>query len=152
MVTMPPRAVFGARTGDERTCPSSTTTLNSCGGSHCVIEAADPHSPLRVARTYFFCTGAVNKDVFAGELLAGFSSSSSLHFQLRPACGLHEYTSQAALEHTQATITGRVVVQRAYGGPVWAGDIATSIETGITCHSHHNRHTRQLLTCIHRPG
>jgi hypothetical protein len=33
------------------------------------------------------------------------SSSSSLHFQLRPACGLHEYTSQAALEHTQATIT-----------------------------------------------
>jgi hypothetical protein len=31
-----------------------------------------------------------------------FSSSSFLHFQLRPACGLHEYTSQAALEHTQA--------------------------------------------------
>jgi hypothetical protein len=28
-----------------------------------------------------------------------------LHFQLRPASGLHEYTSQAALEHTQATIT-----------------------------------------------
>jgi hypothetical protein len=33
------------------------------------------------------------------------SSSSSLHFQLRPACGLHEYTCQAALEHAQATIT-----------------------------------------------
>jgi hypothetical protein len=33
------------------------------------------------------------------------SSASSLHFQLTPACGLHEYTSQAALEHTQATIT-----------------------------------------------
>ncbi len=32
-------------------------------------------------------------------------SSSSVHFQLRPACGLHEYTSQAALEHTHATIT-----------------------------------------------
>jgi hypothetical protein len=28
-----------------------------------------------------------------------------IFFQLRPACGLHEYTSQAALEHTQATIT-----------------------------------------------
>ncbi len=27
-----------------------------------------------------------------------------LHFQLRPACGLHEYTSQAALEHTQASV------------------------------------------------
>jgi hypothetical protein len=24
-----------------------------------------------------------------------------LNFQLRPACGLHEYTSQAALEHTE---------------------------------------------------
>jgi hypothetical protein len=33
------------------------------------------------------------------------SSSSSLHFQLRPASGLHENTSQAALEHKQATIT-----------------------------------------------
>jgi hypothetical protein len=42
-------------------------------------------------------------------LVKGYSrsfllSSSSLHFQLRPACGLHEFTSQAALEHTQATI------------------------------------------------
>jgi hypothetical protein len=33
------------------------------------------------------------------------SSSSFLRFQLRPACGLHEYTSHAALEHTQATST-----------------------------------------------
>ncbi len=34
-------------------------------------------------------------------LISSSSSSSSLHFQLRPACGLHEYTSQAALEHAQ---------------------------------------------------
>jgi hypothetical protein len=43
--------------------------------------------------------------VSADCFVAFSSSSSSLHFQLRPACGLHEYTSQAALEHTQATIS-----------------------------------------------
>ncbi len=39
------------------------------------------------------------------------SPSSSLHFQLRPACGLHQYTSQAALEHTQATTTHNYALQ-----------------------------------------
>jgi hypothetical protein len=38
-------------------------------------------------------------------LVPGEVSSSSLHFQLRTARRLHEYTSQAALEHTQATTT-----------------------------------------------
>jgi hypothetical protein len=37
------------------------------------------------------------------------SSSSCLHFQLRPACGLYEYDSQAALEHTQATDLGALL-------------------------------------------
>jgi hypothetical protein len=51
------------------------------------------------------------------------SSSSSLHFQLRPACGLHEYTSQAALEHTQATIN-------------WNATLTTLLALGAatTCH------------------
>jgi hypothetical protein len=33
------------------------------------------------------------------------SSSSSSYFRYRPAGGLHQWASQAALEHTQATIT-----------------------------------------------
>jgi hypothetical protein len=51
--------------------------------------------------TYCALLAAVTTlDYLAEFLLPVFSSSSSLHFQLRPACGLHECAYQAALEHT----------------------------------------------------
>jgi hypothetical protein len=36
--------------------------------SHFVVEAADPKSPLRAARTYFFSAGSLPTDCLAGTM------------------------------------------------------------------------------------
>ncbi len=72
---MLPRAAFGERSNDDALTPDSFALATANGGSgggpaatHLVVEAADPRSALRVARTYFFSRGAVSPDPFAGAL------------------------------------------------------------------------------------
>eukprot|EP00899_Mesostigma_viride_P026600 jgi/Mesvir1/7124/Mv09226-RA.1 len=73
-VTMGPRIVFGARTDDDAS--QSTSTILGKDTLHMVVEAADPKSALRCARTYFFSAGKVvaggsglvtSDDLAAGE-------------------------------------------------------------------------------------
>ncbi|GLI70776.1 hypothetical protein VaNZ11_015810 [Volvox africanus] len=76
-VTLPPRVIFGPRSSED-SARSEALPLARCGPRppntdspaaeaplHMVVEAADPRSPLRVARTYFLARGHVVKDVFA---------------------------------------------------------------------------------------
>eukprot|EP00798_Chlamydomonas_sp_ICE-L_P020573 gene20573-27367_t len=64
-VTMPPRIIFGSRTAIETAMPEpmSLGKAPSSGEGqlalHFVAEAADPRSPMRVARTYFLTQGAL---------------------------------------------------------------------------------------------
>jgi hypothetical protein len=79
---MMPRVVFGAKTGSDASVadalPLSAARGPGGGGPrggggqsapalHFVAEAADARGPLRAARTSFLSTGALVRDVFAGE-------------------------------------------------------------------------------------
>jgi len=63
VLTMMPRVVFGTRTASDNEQSSSLTVAaaNASGDPclHFVVEAADPRSPLRAARTYFLTCGAL---------------------------------------------------------------------------------------------
>ncbi|KAG2439029.1 hypothetical protein HYH02_006557 [Chlamydomonas schloesseri] len=90
-VVLPPRVVFGPRSSDDAAAPEAAP-LSSCGPGpggpggllpplHGVVEAADPRSGLRAARTLFLCRGAAGRDVFAdldAEAEEGYSFSGLL--------------------------------------------------------------------------
>lgn len=68
---MLPRVVFGPRSNTETTTSdnvSMATAMVAPGqpAVHFVAEAADPRSPLRVARSYFLSSGALVRNIFAG--------------------------------------------------------------------------------------
>ena len=68
---MPPRVAFGPRTNMEGGVPEAVA-MSACpvapdqGACHMVVEAADPRSPLRVARSYFLSRGTLVNNIFAG--------------------------------------------------------------------------------------
>lgn len=53
------------------------------GSPHFVVEAADPRSPLRVARTYFSSQGVCVRDVFAGQSIGKEGMPCAAHALLR---------------------------------------------------------------------
>lgn len=75
---MPPRVLFGTRAGadvgsDATDSDASSVLLSASGAApglppvHMSVEAADPRSALRAARTYLLTAGQMERDVFAGE-------------------------------------------------------------------------------------
>ncbi|KAG2432090.1 hypothetical protein HXX76_009017 [Chlamydomonas incerta] len=85
-VVLPPRVVFGPRSSDDAAAPEAAP-LAACGPAaglpplHAVVEAADPRSGLRAARSCFLCRGAAERDVFAdldAEAEEGFSAAAAL--------------------------------------------------------------------------
>lgn len=85
LLTMGPRCAAGIHTNSEADSPGNAAqvpicTLGSDGqrALHAVLEAADPRSPLRCARTFFLASGSLASAAAAHELLSAEVADEAL--------------------------------------------------------------------------
>lgn len=84
--TLPPRVLIGARTGMHLTLAAEGVSISQQGASeghqvmHMTVEGGDPHSPLSLARTFFFTQGHDKHDInppLGGNLVPSAEASLS---------------------------------------------------------------------------
>jgi hypothetical protein len=89
VVSMPPRVLFGSNSNDptRRSSSDKVSDVPISRGHPCLhmtLEAADPKSPIRAARTFFLTRAAPVRDLFAGK-----------HIKVCRVCGVASHWQQA---------------------------------------------------------